>query len=88
MLDESVVSAGLKLNELAKLESGAGVILLTIKDAGKSTRGITYSDLYYAVQHHLAQRLKRYSVSDPETIVDTLLKYLRDYQSVFTMAAR
>ena len=88
MLDKSVVSAGLKLNELAKLESGAGVILLTLKDAGKSPQDVTFSDLYDAVRHHLAGRLERYTVSDPQAVVDGLLTYLRDYQSVFTMAAQ
>jgi hypothetical protein len=88
MLDRSVVSAGLKLNELAKLESGAGVILMTLKDAGKSAQGVTYTDLYDAVQHHLGPRLERYTIANPEPIVAALLKYLRDYQSVFTMAAQ
>jgi len=88
MLDRSVVSAGLKLNELAKLESGAGVILMTLKDAGKSAQGVTFSDLYEAVQRHLAPRLERYTIANPQPIVEALLKYLRDYQSVFTMAAQ
>ena len=57
MLENSVVSAGLKLNELAGLEVGAGVVLLTLKDAGKNAKGITYADLYQAMQLHLAQRL-------------------------------
>jgi hypothetical protein len=87
MIENPVVSAGLKLNELAGFEVGAGVILLTLKDAGKSARGITYPDLHEAVLLHLARRLKRYSIGNPEPIVDALLKYLRDYQSVFTMAA-
>jgi hypothetical protein len=87
MLENSVVSAGLKLNELAGLEVGAGVILLTLKDAGKSAKGITYADLYQAMQLHLAQRLQRYGISDTASIVDALLKYLRDCQSVFTMSA-
>jgi hypothetical protein len=88
MLDESVVSAGLKLNQLAKLESGAGVILLTLKDAGKKAQGITYSGLREAVEGHLARRLERFGIKDPQPRVDALLVYLRDYQSVFTMAAR
>jgi hypothetical protein len=87
MFDRAVVSAGLKLSELAKLESGAGVILLTLKDAGKSTQGVNYTDLYEAVQNRLRQRLERYGIDNPQPVVDALLEYLRDYQSVFTMAA-
>jgi hypothetical protein len=88
MLDNSVVSAGLKLNELAEFEVGTGVILLTLKDAGKSTQGVTYADLREAVQVHLGGRLERYGIKAPERIVDQLLTYLKDTQSVFTMAAR
>jgi hypothetical protein len=88
MFDKSVVSTGLKLNELAKLESGTGIILLALKDAGKGAQGVTFSDLYDAVQHHLPGRLERHAVGDPQAVVDGLLSYLRDYQSVFTMAAQ
>jgi hypothetical protein len=87
MSDNAVVSAGLKLNELASFEVGAGVILLTLKDAGKDARTISYRDLYDAMQRHLPQRLARYHISDPQPIVEGLLKYLKDYQSVFTMSA-
>ncbi len=88
MLENSVVSVGLKLNELAAFEVGAGVVLLTLKDAGKDSRTLTYSDLHQALSLHLAPRLARYRVENPQPIVDALLKYLQDYQSVFTMAAR
>jgi hypothetical protein len=88
MIENSVMSAGLKLNELAEFEIGAGVILLALRDAGKSARGTTYAEVYEAVQLHLAHRLERCGISNPEPIVDGLLDYLRDYQSVFTMAAR
>jgi hypothetical protein len=87
MLENSVMSAGLKLNELAEFEVGAGVILLTLKDAGRSAQGITYVDLHDAVQRHLAQRLERYGIKTPQRIVERLLGYLKDTQSVFTMAA-
>jgi hypothetical protein len=87
MLDNSVISIGLKLNELAEFEVGVGVILLTLKDAGKNTRGVSYQDLYEAVRLRLTTRLERYRITNPQTVVDALLKYLRDYQSVFTMAA-
>jgi hypothetical protein len=87
MSDNAVVSVGLKLNDLASFEVGAGVVLLTLKDAGKDARSISYRDLYDAMQSHLPQRLARYNISNPQPIVDELLKYLKDYQSVFTMAA-
>ena len=87
MSDNAVIAAGLKLNELASFEVGAGVVLLTLKDAGKNVRSLSYRDLYDAVQHHLPQRLERYQIGDPQLIADALLKYLRDYQSVFTMGA-
>ena len=88
MLESWVVSAGVKLNELAQFETGAGVILLALKDAGKTARGITYPELHRALQSHLGQRLERYGIKTPQPIVDALLEYLTDYQSVFTMAAR
>jgi hypothetical protein len=88
MPEKSVISAGLKLNDLVEFEVGVGVILLTVKDAGKNAREITYSDLYEAVQRCLAKRLERYNVGNPEQIVEALLAYLRDYQSVFTMEAQ
>lgn len=87
MSDNGVVAAGLKLNELASFEVGAGVVLLTLKDAGKDARSISYRDLYDAVEHHLPQRLARYQIGDPTLIANALLTYLRDYQSVFTMGA-
>jgi hypothetical protein len=87
MLENSVVSTGLKLNELAEFEVGTGVILLTLKDAGKSTQGVTYVDLREAMRVHLGGRLERYGIKAPERIVERLLAYLEDTQSVFTMAA-
>jgi len=88
VLEGWVVSAGLKLNELAKFEAGAGVILLALKDAGKKAQGITYAELRGALQGHLGQRLARYGIETPERLVDALLDHLTEYQSVFTMAAR
>lgn len=88
MLEGWVVSAGLKLNELAKFEAGAGVILLALKDAGKKAQGITYAELRGAMRSHLGPRLERYGIEAPERLVDALLEYLTEYQSVFTMAAR
>jgi hypothetical protein len=87
MSDNAVASAGLKLNELASFDCGMGVILLTLRDAGKDARRISYRDLYDAMQQHLPQRLARYHFSNSQLIVDGLLKHLRDYQSVFTMGA-
>ncbi len=88
MLENAVISAGLKLNELAEFEVGAGVVLLTLKDAGKAAHGITYADMHEAMRLHLGQRLERFGIKAPQPIVDSLLKYLKDYQSVFTMAAQ
>ena len=88
MLEEWVVSAGFKLNELAKFEAGAGVILLALKDAGKKAQGITYAELRGALQGHLGPRLERYGIETPERLVNALLDHLTEYQSVFTMAAR
>ncbi len=88
MLERWVVSAGLKLDELAKFEAGAGVILLALKDAGKKAQGITYAELRGAMRTHLGGRLGRYGIEAPERIVDSLLEYLTEYQSVFTMAAQ
>jgi hypothetical protein len=88
MLEGWVVSIGLKLNELTGLETGAGVILLALKDSGKKAHGITYGELRDALQANLGQRLERYGINSPQPIVLALLEYLRDYQSLFTMAAR
>jgi hypothetical protein len=88
MLEGWVVSIGLKLNELAGLETGAGVILLALKDSGKKAQGITYGELRDAIQAHLGGRLERYGIKAPQPIVLALLEHLRDYQSIFTMAAR
>ena len=87
MLESWVVSAGLKLNQLAEFDAGAGVILLTLKDAGQKAHSITYADLHAAMRNHLGPRLERYRIEHPERIVDALLEHLRDYQSVFTMGA-
>lgn len=88
MLERWVVSAGLKLDELARFEAGAGVILLALKDAGKKAQGITYAELRGAMRTHLGRRLERYGIEAPERIVGSLLEYLTEYQSVFTMAAQ
>ncbi len=88
MLEDWLVSAGLRLNELAKFDAGAGVILLALKDAGKKAQGITYAELRGALRNHLGPRLERYGIAAPERIVDAVLDYLTEYQSVFTMAAR
>jgi hypothetical protein len=88
MLESAVVSAGLKLDELAEFDVGAGVILLTLQDAGKPTRGVTYPDMYEAVRLHLPRRLERFRISNAQVIVDALLSHLRARQSVFTMAAQ
>jgi hypothetical protein len=87
MPENPAIPVGLKLNDLAKFDVGVGVMLLAVKDAGKDSRELTYSDLYDAVQRCLAPRLERYRIANPEQIVAELLKYLRDYQSVFTISA-
>jgi len=88
VLESWVASLGLKLNELTGLETGPGVILLTLKDAERRTSGISYEELRAALKGHLGPRLGRYGIKAPEPIVEALLRYLTDYQSIFTMAAR
>jgi hypothetical protein len=88
VLESWVVSLGLKLNELVGFENGPGVILLALKDAGKKASGISYGELHGVLQNHLGQRLERYGIKATQPIVDSLLEYLTDCQSVFTMAAR
>jgi hypothetical protein len=87
MAESPVISVGLKLNELAATSAGVGILLLVVKDAGKNPLGLTFPDLYEAVQAHLAPRLQKYNIANPEQIVSDLLKHLRAYQSVFTLAA-
>ncbi|MBN2371646.1 MAG: hypothetical protein JXO72_14280 [Vicinamibacteria bacterium] len=87
MAENPVISVGLKLNDLAKINAGVGIVLLAVKDAGKNPLGLKYAELYEAVQQHLTPRLARYNIANQEQIVAELLKYLRDYQSVFTIAA-
>jgi hypothetical protein len=88
VLESWVGSLGLRLNELAGFDAGPGVILLTLKDAGRKASGISYKELRSALETHLGPRLERYGIAAPEPIVQALLGYLTDYQSVFTMAAR
>lgn len=87
MPENPAVPVGLKLNDLAKFEVGVGVVLLAVKDAGKNSRELTYSDLYEVVRIHLKPRLERYQIANTDLIVQQLLTYLRDYQSVFTISA-
>ncbi len=87
MPENPAIPVGLKLNELAKFDVGPGVILLVLKDAGRSAQSVSYSELYDAVQRCLGPRLERYRVSNPQQIVDEVLEYLRAYQSVFTLSA-
>ncbi len=87
MPENPAIAIGLKLNALAGFNVGPGVILLALKDAGRSAQNVSYSALYDTVQRCLGPRLKRYRVGNPQQIVDELLEYLRTYQSVFTLSA-
>ena len=55
MAENPAISVGLKLNDLAKFDVGPGVVLLTLKDAGKNAQKLTYADLYETIQRRLAR---------------------------------
>lgn len=84
-----VFTFGFKLAELTKQNEAAsiGLISLAIKDAGKNPQQMGYQDFKVVFQDHLPKRLERLNISDREKIVNQLLQYLGQQQSLFTMMA-
>jgi hypothetical protein len=85
-----IFTLGFKLAELTHQTDvkGVGLLALAIQDASKDAQRISYSDMRQVIEVHLRARLLAAEVADPDQVVRSLLHYLTEKQSLFTLSAR
>lgn len=78
---------GEKLSKLTGKSALAcrGLLRFAIKDAGKDTLQLTFSDLKYIIETSLFKRLESVNIHDYQGIISNLSQELTKNQSVLTM---
>ena len=66
---------------------GAGLISLSIRDAGKQIGSLSYEDMHEVLKIYLKARLVKLSISNADVIIREQLRLLHEKQALFTMTA-
>jgi hypothetical protein len=68
--------------------TGAGLVSLAVRDAGKDIGNLSYEDMHLVIQVYLKARLEKINILNCDAIIRDQLALLREKQSLFTMTAR
>ena len=81
---------GFRLAELTHQTDvkGVGILAFAIRDAGHDAQRISYSEMRQVIEQHLPPRLLKADTADPDQVIRSLLEYLTEKQSLFTLSAR